>query len=433
MKGLRSLGLVEKVYCGLLLAVFGGIVLHAPFTVFFGTLVPDHDLLIKAWKEILLVIAGVLLLVILGKEHKWALLKDRIILLIGAYGLVHIFLVPFRYQGIDEVIAGLMIDLRYVFFFALVYLAVKLYPRLFGPFIKIGIIGAAIVAVFGILQFTVLPNDILKHIGYGDSTISPYLTIDENPDYVRINSTLRGPNSVGAYAVIILAFIIALLASKKLSKSPRIQVLAAVLANGGIVILWASYSRSAAIAAAVAIAIVLLVRYRRKISRNVWIGGFVIAGALVGGLILAKDTPFVTNVILHENPVGGSAVSSNDGHASSLIEGLDRMVAQPLGGGIGSTGSASLLGDDPIIIENQYLFIAHEVGWVGLALFIAIFAVVIFRLWQGRGDWIALAVLASGVGIAAMAVLLPIWADDTIAIVWWGLAAATLARKKDKA
>ena len=432
MKGLRSLGLIEKIYCGLLLVVFGGIVLHAPFSVFFGTIVPDYDLLIKAWKEILLVLAGVLLLFILAKEQKWALLKDKIILLIGAYGLVHVFLIPFRYQGVEEVIAGLMIDLRYVLFFALVYLAIKLYPRLFGPFIKIGVVGAAIVTVFGILQFTVLPNDVLKHIGYDKTTIAPYLTIDQNPDYVRINSTLRGPNSVGAYAVIVLAFITALLASKKLSRSPRAQILAAVIANGGIVCLWASYSRSAAIAAAIAIAIVILVRYRHKISRKVWIGAFVVAGALIGGVLLARDTPFVTNVILHENPVGGSAVSSNDGHAASLIEGFDRMVAQPLGGGIGSTGSASLLGDNPIIIENQYFFIAHEVGWVGLAIFLAIFVVIVLRLWHGRRDWMTLAVLASGVGIAAMAVLLPIWADDTVAIVWWGLAAAVLARKKDE-
>lgn len=432
MKTLSKLGFVDKTFCALLLVVFAGIVIHAPLTVFLGTFLPEQSLILKAWKEIMLIVAGLFLAHILYKQKKFALLKDNLILLAGAYGLIHLLLLPYNYQGLHEAIAGLMIDLRYVFFFVLVYLAVKLYPQLWKPFFKVGIIGAIVVTVFAILQFTVLPNDVLSNIGYSKTTITPYLTVDQNPDFVRINSTLRGPNSVGAYAVIVLAFIVAMLASKKLPLTPKAQILAAIIAAGGVVCLWASYSRSAAIAAVIAVAIAVIVRYRHKLSRRVWISGFIIAGAIAGGLFFARETPFFTNVILHENPVGGSEVSSNDGHAESLIDGTNKMLMQPLGGGIGSTGSASLLGDAPHIIENQYLYIAHEVGWPGLVIFLILFGLIIVRLWKNRSDWTALAVLASGVGIAAMAVLLPIWADDTIGIIWWGLAAAVLAKPKDK-
>ena len=49
-----SLGFLDKVFVGTLLTVFGGIVLHAPLTVAFSSALPQYDLLIKSWKEILL-------------------------------------------------------------------------------------------------------------------------------------------------------------------------------------------------------------------------------------------------------------------------------------------------------------------------------------------------------------------------------------------
>ena len=103
------------------------------------------------------------------------------------------------------------------------------------------------------------------------------------------------------------------------------------------------------------------------------------------------------------------------------------MVRQPFGAGIGSTGSASLGTDQPLIIENQYLFIAHETGWIGLTVFIGLFGLILRRLWQRRRDWLALGVFASGIGLAVIGLLLPVWVDDTVSIVWWGLAAVALA------
>ena len=101
-----------------------------------------------------------------------------------------------------------------------------------------------------------------------------------------------------------------------------------------------------------------------------------------------------------------------------------------MGAGIGSTGSASLLGTEPVIIENQYLMIAHEVGWLGLALFAVLYTYILWRLWQYRRDWLALGLWASGIGLAIIGLLLPVWVDDTVSIVWWGLAAVSLCYKQ---
>lgn len=423
----EPLGFIDKAFVGILLVIFGGIVLHAPLTVGFGTLFPSADLLIKSWKEILMLVAGVLLLVILYQKKQWVLLKKPVILAIAGYALLYLLLLPLHWQGVQSTFAGMLIDLRYVLYFALVYFAITLYPSMRRPFVWTFFAGAFVVAAFSLLQVFVLPKDILKYIGYNNSTIVPYLTVDQNPQFIRINSTLRGPNPLGAYAGIVIALLFAFWLRGKQEIAARKQTLAiSVIVIGSFVGLWVSYSRSALIAAFAAMAIVALATVGRKLPRRIWIIAAVVVCGLAGGLIAARDTNFVSNVLLHNNASTGATVDSNAGHITSLKDGLALISHQPLGAGVGSTGSASLSGPHPLIIENQFLFIAHEAGWLGLALFLFITFLVLKGLWRNRADWLALGVFASGIGLILIGLLLPVWVDDTVAIIWWGLAAIAL-------
>jgi hypothetical protein len=179
-----------------------------------------------------------------------------------------------------------------------------------------------------------------------------------------------------------------------------------------------------------AIALVLIVRYGGTKRKQLMIGSVVLILLAGIGLFAARDTLFVKNVILHDNPTTGAAVDSISGHVTSLQEGIARVIKEPLGAGVGTTGSASLLGDDPLIIENQYLMIAHEVGILGLVFFLAIYITFLHRVWQQRSYWVALGVWASGIGLGIIGLLLPVWADDTVSLVWWGLAALVLAKEE---
>lgn len=419
--------IMGTVFISLLVVVFGGIVLHAPLSVGLGSLFPDYELGIKAWKEVLLAISAVITLFLLIKKNKLSIIKEPLMVGIGLYALIHIITLIVLYQGGAASIAGLMIDLRYVLFFALIYTALRLYPQYKKVFIRVGIGGALTVVVFALLQVFVLPIDVLKYIGYNVNSIMPYLTVDQNHDFIRINSTLRGPNPLGAYAVIVLAAVTAWLAMKNTALKVRPALYVAVLLIGSIVALWASYSRSALIAAGIALLIVLLAltfkRYKYLVLA-IGAGLLVVVGT---GIVIGRDSDFVSNVILHEDPEEIGEVNSNDGHVESLQDGALRALRQPFGAGIGSTGSASLYGDSPVIIENQYLFIAHEVGWVGVVLFALIFIGILNRLWQYRKNWLGLSVFASGVGLACIGIFLPVWVDDTVAIIWWGLAGMVLA------
>ena len=424
-----ALTLLDKVFVGILLVVFGGIVLHAPLTVGFSVLFPAAEVLIKSWKEILMLLAGLIMLVILYQKKQFVLLKSPLILLIAAYAALHLLLLPIFPQGITAAIAGLFIDLRYLLFFVLVYIALTLYPMFRQKFITTFFVGAFVVAAFALLQVFVLPHDVLRYIGYSDTTIAPFMTVDQNPAFIRINSTLRGPNPLGAYAVIVLSLLFAFWLRPGNKKFQRQGLVISVIGLGSAVALWASYSRSALFAAFAALATVVVAMVGRRISRKFWIILGIIVVVVAAGLVAGRNTNFVSNVLLHENASTGAAMNSNDGHVASLREGINQMVHQPLGAGIGSTGSASLYGSNPLIVENQFLFIAHEVGWLGLVLFIYLTFLVLRGLWRKRTDGLAMGVFASGIGMVLIGLLLPVWVDDTVAIIWWGLAAIALAPK----
>lgn len=427
---------IERFYASLLVTIFGLIVLHAPLTVWLGTLFPTQTILIKSWKELLLIPATLIAIYLVTKHKKWRQLSgDLVFKAVIVYAAVHVITITFLYTGLNSTLAGLGIDLRYILYFSLVYTLILLTPRYKGWLLKIGLIGALLVSGFALLQVTVLPRDILVHIGYEKNvTIAPFLTVDDNPDFVRINSTLRGPNPLGAYLVIVLSLLTAFWLRGNHNVFRRPMGIVGVLGVGGLVGLWASYSRSALLSALLAIGLVAVLAYGKKFRTKHWTILGLVSVLVIGGLVIARDTSFVSNVLLHENATTGADISSNEGHVDSLVDGGTRLLSQPFGAGVGSTGSASLYGGQGVIIENQYLFIAHEVGWLGLAIFVTIFSVILTRLYKRRDDWLALGLFASGIGLGVIGLLLPVWADDTVSIIWWGLAGVALAAhvKADK-
>lgn len=408
--------------------VLVGMALHTPATVFVESRWPEYELLAKSWKEI--VLGGVLLLLV---WYAWRvgklglLLRDRFVILAAAIAVLHVvLLLAFDNSYISE-LAGLLIDLRYYLLFVELYVAARLMPGLRRPILLAVAVGSAVVVGFGALQATVLPKDVLSPLGYSDTTIKPYLTVDLNQNYIRINSTLRGPNPVGAFAIIVLSLLAAWAVSRRAALREWWQK--ATLTVGGaasLIMLYASQSRSAWLAAIVACgALIVGVLPRRAALYSV--AGMAVCGLIVlTGLFAFRDNPTISHVFFHSNPTGGSPEKSDEGHWTSLQYGVEAAANAPVGEGIGSTGSASLLSDSPVIIENQYLFMAHESGWFGLVLQLMLFGLALVGLWRGRRDWLSLGLFASGVGLALIGLLLPVWVDDTVSLYWWGLAGLAL-------
>lgn len=403
----------------------GLVVLHAPLSVWLSTSLPNvSELLIKGWKEILLVILLALTAVAVTQAKAWpTLLHDRLLQLGTAYTLLHLALLSWQPQGVLPALAGLAIDLRYVLLFGLVYIVAAHVPMARERLERIGVIGAAVVIIFGLLQLTILPRDVLSVIGYGDDTIQPYITIDDNEAFVRINSTLRGPNPLGAYLVIAITGAVAyLLTNKRYSVKMNKYVIGGGIV-GGLIVLYASQSRSAWIGLLVAITVLFVILSRGSARIRQFSLALAAIGILAGAVgYIARDSYFFQHVVMHRDPTDSNNNNSNEGHLDSLTHSLNGAIEHPLGQGIGSSGSASLLGNQPRIIENQYLFLAAEAGLVGLGFFLAIQYQLLLRLWRGRDDWLLLGLFASGIGLGIIELIQPVWVDDTVSLVWWGLA-----------
>lgn len=415
---------IEQLMVWLIAVVFVGVALHTPVSVFIESRWPEYELLAKSWKEIVLGLVAVLLMLSIWRRKLFLdVVCDKFVVLVASIALLHVILViAFDNSYVSEM-AGLLIDLRFYLLFIELYIAARYLDNLRSTVLGAAAIGIGIVVLFGVLQVSVLPKDILESLGYTDETIQPYLTVDLHNDYVRINSTLRGPNPVGAFAVIVIGLLGAWWARRRgeLTSWQDSGVLV-MIAVGAMTILIASYSRSAWLAAAFSVASLGCVMLPRRYLVHTVATAGVFGIITIGGLFALRDNSTVSTVFFHNNPDSSSTAKSDDGHADSLQHGIVAAGQTPEGHGVGSTGSASLYSDKPVIIENQYLFMAHESGWLGLALQLWLFCLVLFNLWRGRADWLSLGLFVSGVGLAAIGILLPVWADDTVSLYWWGLA-----------
>ncbi len=416
-----------------IVAIFVVAPFYAPLTVWLASHVQHFDFL-KIWKEIALTALGVILLIFSVAHYKQikSLFRDKLFLSFFMYICLTLVVGAFDLLSgrvaRDAVIYGLLINVRLIGFFALTFLSVvfkELHLRF--SWRKLVFIPAGLVIIFGLLQLTVLPKDVLTHIGYSKNTIVPYQTVDNRPDFVRVQSTLRGPNPLGAYlTLIIILATCSLLADKKARH--RKQWALFIIAAG--VVLFGTYSRSAWVGLALGFATILFARYRQKFSRGFLIACTVLGVVAFGTLFGLRHNYAVENVLFHSSQRSSSAESSNEQRTRGLEGGSRDVLNQPLGGGIGSAGPASRrnVGKPARIAENYFLQIGQEVGIIGLGLFLVINIILLARFWDQRTTVLGLGMLASLVGLTFINFVSHAWTDDTLAYVWWGLAGIALAQ-----
>ncbi len=407
---------------------------HGFLTVWGSSLI-GHYLALRLWKEFLLVfcVLGVLYLWIFDHKIRTHTLSRLLVLLILTYIGIELIWGVVAYEGhavtLKALGYGWIVDLRLPIFFLVSWSVALRLSRLRNRWQWLIAWPAAVVVLFGLLQAFVLPHDFLKHFGYGPNTIPVIETINNNPNYIRIASTLRGADPLGAYLLIpISLFCVQLVSSKRSWRQ-------LILLAASLVVLFYSNSRSAWIGAVISIAIVVFLSiHSQKIRKAIAVS---VAGLLVvmAGIFAAfhNNTTF-QNYIFHTQHNSTIKTTSDEQHAAAIKNGLNDLVHHPLGSGPGTSGPASYYnkGHPQREPENFYIEIGQEIGWIGLIIFILINVGVGYLLWLRRSDPLALCLLASFVGITFINMLQPAWADDTLAYVWWGLAGLAMTPLPEK-
>lgn len=395
----------------------------------------------KVGKDV--VLAGGFLLVLVAAL--WgpgvrSLTRDKLLWLMLIYGVLTIGYAVVKPTDFDAEALGVVYNLRFLIFFAYAALLTRFFDarHMVRRAVQVALASGALVVTFGLAQYLFLPNDALSHVGYSRSNgVLPVFLIDEKPDLERVMSTLRDPNSLGSYLIIVAPLAAA---AFLLQKQPRKKALLGALLVATVFCAALTFSRSAWIGMAVALlTFVLLADHPfkaavKKQQKRITTVSVAVVVVLLGGLFTMRNSYFVQNVILHADQ---STVleDPNELRVRFFKESVANIRENPGGSGPGTAGLASIRNNvqGTVLNENYYLQLATEVGVAGLALFLGILGLTGLRLWRRHyGDQIAQALLAAFVGLAITNVLVHIWANEAVAYTWWGLAGLVIYSKQPR-
>lgn len=388
-----------------------------------------HYTLFRLWKEFLLVVILLISLYYLffDQKIKKTVLKNKLTWLIILFLLAEVVYAFIAYQqktvSTKALFFGLLLDCRYFIFFGVVWIISLKNKTLISLVPKIILYPALIVVGFGLLQIFVLPNNFLAHFGYNSSTILPFQTINNNSKYVRILSTLRGSNPLGAYLIIPITYL-GLLLFKKIKKFPKINLNLVIFLIGSLVVLVFSFSRSAWIGAFLSILLIVLLSLESaQAKKRLLLLGLVLLIILGFVVFIERHNPKIQNLFFHTQNHSASSISSDQAHLNSTISNLKELIHRPLGGGPGISGPASIYNKyhSAMIPEDYYLQIGQEVGVFGLIIYLAINFTILIKLYKNRKNTLHLMLFCSLIGIMVVNLFLMAWTDDTLAYLWWGI------------
>ncbi len=377
-----------------------------------------HEQLFQAWKEIVLVLMGVMSIALYPRTKK--LLDKPLNLVVGAFILLTL-IVSLIQRPIDSAFwFGIKTDFEFLIIFVLAQLIAETIPE---PTVqKIVLATGTLVALFGVLQVYFLPIDFLKHFGYGPLTVQPFSFVDAATLSPRIQSTLGGANQLGSFLILPIAILTQQLLKRQwLALVPLAVILIALLHT---------FSRSAWLGAGLAILIVILLSAtrRRLLATITALAGIILLSGLIVAALINRQ-PLLKHYIFHADYLAQARNSDTD-HLAAQKEALVIVAHQPWGGGLGTAGPASLRSSSPIITENYYLQLAIETGLIGAGLFIALclwLGLELFRR-QKQSD-LARPLLAALAGVSLVNLFLHGWADSSTALVFWSSAGLVIGKK----
>lgn len=412
----------------ILLIGFGVILVLLPFHAFLSTWAGasfGQPLVWKSWKEILLLLLLPVVVAYLYVKPEiaqilWSRWINKLVLLFSLIVGIGAILSP---ATVEAIASGIMFDLRFFALFLLAqiiveskYVGVEKIKSLVGPallFITI------ILGIMAVLQVLSLPKDFLVQFGYDkNSSIAPFILVDENQDALRAFATMRGPNTLGAYLVLPIALALVLVMKQ------RRNYLAWASLGLGLVALGLTGSRSAWLGAFAAIAtIVLLFVPGKKLGKLLlWAMPIGVIASVVA-VWLAMTVPVIRLALFHSSPGDPTLLEgSSEQHWVATTTGVADVLAHPFGSGIGTAGPASFYGTTVKLAENYFVQIAQEVGVIGLGAFIAICLALTMQLWRARDQLWPKVLLASLLGLTVINLFLHGWADDPTAMTWWACA-----------
>lgn len=445
----------------LILLLIALLPLHALFVtvstkIFAG---PGHRplVLLALWKEIFLLVLVLLAIIEIvqafrgTKSCRSVDFLDAGILIILGYAVIH---ACFLGDGVAS--KQFLLGLKYDFFPLIIFFLLRRCAWSSDFLARAGkvVLGVGVcIAVLGLFSLF-LPMHVLVMLGYSDlhslyvptSSLAAFQMIGETA-LRRMQSTMSGPNQLGLWLLLPLAFALSLpvLRQKRWFKS-----CISIFLLGGIIL---TFSRSAWLAAFTMILMrsVLVLRGRRLSCSALCGGGCFVACAAITLAILFPSIIF--------------RIHSSSDHLRKPMEALRIIAEHPFGLGLGTAGPASNAVSDtcvklppgsdaswaagrsdlcvfvgetqaqpldrschcPLLTENWYLQWGVEMGIIGILMSIVLpLSVIALHLRKKTMSWV---ILAYG-GLTVAGLFLHAFEDSAVAYTLWILLAASPALQR---
>jgi hypothetical protein len=269
---------------------------------------------------------------------------------------------------------------------------------------------AGIIALLGLVEFFVIgPGLRMLLLRVSDPAELAASFQAESFSGMRAASTLASPLEFGAYCAIGLIVFAAF--HQELGKK---YLLPALLLACGLLV---SLTRMAWLGTFLGLG---LVAYRQRRTLRLALTGMVVLLVALVTLVPYLDLDDYVKRTL------SGAEQSERGHAVSLVEKSEYVLAHPLGDGAGSVGPrAAERNSKALEVESAFLMFGIAYGWPGLALFCGFYLAVMLGLVR-KNSTSGLAASAAAVAMAAMMMLSPIHVEFPLnSWVWVLLGFAT--------
>lgn len=413
-----------------------GLLAYMPFHLFLSRWLSLYTGGLGAWdagKDILTLSALALAVFIFLKNK---LYKNKYLLtffvLSAVYVALHLLFYAVNYQDLDQrsFMVGTLYNGRIFAYLFIGMIVVRTYPKL-NPrtLLKVILVASTLTCMVAFVQY-IAPKDLMTHFGYSiERGVKPAFFIDDKPDFPRVMSTIRDPNSYGAYLVlpITLLWIIFLKLKKHRTSAAALGVIHAFA-------LLLTFSRGAWLGTIIALSVATFFIFERSIldilKKRAWIIGLVII-ALIPIVSMVKNQYVFQNVILHSDK---STVlkDPNELRIEVQTKAIDDIADQPEGHGPGTAGLVSI--GNPkgtVLTENYFLQIGYELGIAGLLIFVGLLVVTYKYLLQGKRNITSIAVISSFWGYIFIATLIHLWSNEAVAAQWWLLAGLLIVNRSN--
>ena len=343
--------------------VFLALIAYLPFHIFLSTVIGVNVgglEFLKASKDIAVFL--IVLLTLPYVIYNWAeikknVLKDQITILIIIYITMSFVYFIVNHNDFDSSILGLIYNTRFLIIFVFAGILTRSNPGTVNSKIitRIIIVSSLIVAILGMLQYFILPKDILAQLGYSmKNGALPSFYIDDKPDFFRIMSTMRDPNTLGSYLLIPISLMAAKLLLEYRKKSHKKLGLLAGMLIIEIFALALAFSRSAVVGLIVSVFVLTTIVFEKAIRTNakkITILGisFMAIFTIAGSFVAQSNSRQIQNIIFHADEQTVLR-DPNELRIDFLKRSVVKIYQEPLGSGLGTAGLASMKNQQPVFI-----------------------------------------------------------------------------------